>query len=147
MFRSWAEEYAGIVRWSGGTVARNDQGPITMLFGGGVAQAATPGPAWAGPCEIFLNIEPGTLVGQTNSHDYAQAQVFQSNNSSGGGLCEGYLMRSTDGGASWGRIGDYHWTSGPGTSDATGFYYDGPGYMSKACVVDEGTVSNCTDAY
>jgi hypothetical protein len=113
----------------------------TVLFGGGVAQAfSSLQERWTGTneCQANLYVEPGTYVGQSNSHDYAQAGVYESSQfkDNESGDCEGWLERSTDGGHNWNMLGDLHFTTGRGTSDATGWYYDGPGYMARACARD-----------
>lgn len=60
--------------------------------------------------------------------------VFQNQDS--GFSCDGWLMRSTDNGASWQQLSGVHsLNSNPDqTESATTYnYYDGPGYLAKAC--------------
>jgi hypothetical protein len=124
----------------------------TVLLSAGVAAAWSPMyTAWTGAsqCMASLYVEPGTSVGQASSHDYAQANAYQSSGDGASSDCVGWLERSTDGGSTWSPISGNHWTSGPGTSSSfTSWYYDGPGYMSRACVEDETTfVHACTTGY
>jgi hypothetical protein len=63
---------------------------------------------------------------------YAYADI---DNDHSGYSLDGWLERSTDGGASWYRISGIH-TLNDGSADddsQTDSYYDGPGYLARAC--------------
>ena len=49
--------------------------------------------------------------------------------------CTGWLERSTDDGSNWYKISGYHTTYSTfvKTTDGTAQYWDGPGYLARAC--------------
>ncbi|WP_143079084.1 hypothetical protein [Streptomyces monashensis] len=122
----------------------------TVLFSSGAAQAATlTEQAWTSTNKCLANLYNinGNYIGETNSNYYAQAGVYQSTRDSGYG-CEGWLQRSTDGGATWSTISGKTFTTGPGDQEFTGWYYDGPGYKARACAWDADTgITACTKAF
>ena len=64
--------------------------------------------------------------------------------------CEGWLERSTNDGASWSLLSDYHTLASGAADQNTDDYYDGPGYWAKACFKFTswaGAATHCTDAY
>lgn len=95
--------------------------------------------AWAGKCEALLYYD---TVGTQ-----AQAEVYQSQTAAGGEICDGWLIRSSDGGATWTTVSGHHNVYTPGGSDYTGWYWDGPGYLTKACVLNAENQGACTAAY
>ncbi|WP_152648707.1 hypothetical protein [Streptacidiphilus anmyonensis] len=61
-----------------------------------------------------------------SGHDYAAATITSVN-----GDCLGALWRSSDGGKTW-LAGSTDYYESPGHTFTTSYYYDGPGYVSKA---------------
>lgn len=91
---------------------------------------------WSGKCEALL---------YGNSSQQASAGVYESQTASSSDYCDGRLERWT--GSYWYAISSDHYTFTPGTSDYTGFYWDGPGYEARVCVSDHTGVERCTGAW
>lgn len=65
-----------------------------------------------------------------------------------GWTCTAWLERSTDGGGHWSTVSGYHTLDSiPGlVEDGTGDYYDGVGYLARACFHLDftGAANHCT---
>jgi len=85
-----------------------------------------------GEAQVYWTDQTGHYVLTSKSGAYAYANIL--NDESGYSL-DGWLERSTDGGASWYRISGVHaLNDGSAYKNApTDAYYDGPGYLARAC--------------
>lgn len=100
-------------------------------------------------------------VEQLTASGYCRAWIDTTLNSAGsvvayaefddldpGWTCEGWLERSTDGGKHWYIISGYHLLDSVPVveSDSTGTYYDGVGYLARACFqfTFSGAATHCT---
>jgi hypothetical protein len=94
----------------------------------------------SGLCYAILEKDP--LSGK----DHYVSGLFS--NQGSGFTCIGMLERSTDGGAHFTVVSGYHYlASGPTpTVGQTGDYWDGPGYLARACFYFDfsGSAVHCT---
>jgi len=102
-----------------------------------VDQATSTGDCYA---EVFYSPGP--------KDDPAFAEGYF-DNSEAGWTCTGWLERSTNGGSSWYQVSGSHPLASLSYSEAwTDNYYDGPGYLARACFQFSfaGAAIHCTAA-
>ncbi|MDH6129948.1 hypothetical protein [Kitasatospora sp. GP82] len=64
-----------------------------------------------------------------------QAMFAEDGNAPSGTRCVGWLTRSTDYGQNWSQISGTHTHSSWDNPSWTSWYWDGPGYRAKACMI------------
>jgi hypothetical protein len=88
----------------------------------------------AGYCDVEQDTDTGycDAIVQFGNANYAYASFEDFN---AGWDCTGWLERSTDGGNHWYLESGYHvvYSTFVETQDATGQYWDGGGYLARAC--------------
>ena len=96
------------------------------------AQAETKEDNWVQQDTEFGFCSAQVSLYTTNGKQYASGGFT---NTWSGQDCYGWLERSTNGGNSWSLVSGVHLLTPPfkETYDNTGLYYDGPGYLARAC--------------
>jgi hypothetical protein len=126
---------------------------VALLAGGSAAQAET---TWTGVnyAGVAQTTDLGTgwaqvdwNAGSKTTPAYAYAYI---DNGHTGFALKGWLERDHDG-EGWQRISDYHYLddTGSDTHAETDQYYDGPGYLARACFQFTswaGAATHCTPA-
>ncbi len=136
----------GIAFGAAGTAHADTVG--TLGSSSAVNQATANG---SGDATVSWTDRSGTIfLGSKTIPAYAMADCIDYNTDY---TMDCWLERSTDGGADWSQVsGTHELTSStseafqPGT--ATGGYYDGPGYLARACfrfTSWSGAAKHCTD--
>ncbi|TDT98297.1 hypothetical protein EDD99_6524 [Streptomyces sp. 846.5] len=110
------------------------------------------GTGTAAHADTVVDGENFSKVTQTTAAGYAEAEAWWSDttrtpvysktsttyvtgyfgDTNSGYTMNGWLERSTDGGASWYTVSGVHSLSGNSSAE-TDAYYDGPGYLARSC--------------
>lgn len=110
-----------------GTASTADAASVAST---GAVPAGSPGSAehgWVGysdDCNADM-----TFKWDGNGNDYARANFYLAGNT-----CMAWLERSTNYGETWSVISGIHYSLAPPYHGSTGYYWDGDGYLARACV-------------
>ncbi|MBF9069070.1 hypothetical protein [Streptacidiphilus fuscans] len=116
----------GIVLVSAGTA----QADTTDTNGRWAEVTQTTASGWATADLQFVD-GAGNPINSKTTPAFAQATFFDTET---GYTLNGWLERSTDGGRTWYQESGIHALSSTGTTESTTDpYYDGPGYLARAC--------------